>query len=78
MATSSFSKTFVLADSSGIDTLIELDKAPSKIKTRDRDDHAESQKAVRAFSNILTKKMFTTNLDELVNEYNEEDVKSLL
>ncbi|MCO6537225.1 hypothetical protein GYW75_07870 [Gilliamella sp. ESL0232] len=56
MATSSFSKTFVLADSSGIDTLIELDKAPNKIKTRDRDDKAESQKAVKLFSTVLTRK----------------------
>ncbi|NUF49225.1 hypothetical protein [Gilliamella sp. ESL0250] len=56
MATSSFSKTFVLADSSGIDTLIELDKAPNKIKTRDRDDKAESQKAVKALVGVLKKK----------------------
>lgn len=56
MATSSFSKTFVLADSSCVDTLIELDKAPCTIKTRERDDKAESQKAVRAFSKVLSKK----------------------
>lgn len=55
MATSSFSKTFVLADSSGINTLIELDKAPNKIKTRDRDNNTESRKAVDALAKVLKK-----------------------
>lgn len=78
MAKSSFSKTFFLTDSRGIDTLIELDKTPNKIKTRDRDDKTESQKAVGHFLQSCQKRMFTVNLDELLNEYDEEYIKSLL
>lgn len=56
MATSSFSKTFVLAEPRDINVFRELEKAQSTIKTRDRDDKAESQKAVKLFSKVLTRK----------------------
>ncbi|WP_334319878.1 hypothetical protein [Gilliamella apicola] len=55
MATSSFSKTFVLAEPRD-NVFRELEKAQSTIKTRDRDDKAESKKAVKLFSKVLTRK----------------------
>lgn len=56
MATSSFSKNFVLAEPRDLNVFLELEKAQSTIKTRDRDDKAESQKAVKALVGVLKKK----------------------
>ncbi|QYN47564.1 hypothetical protein [Gilliamella sp. ESL0405] len=56
MATSSFSKNFVLAEPRDLNVFFELEKAQSTIKTRERDEKTESKKAIKLFSKVLTKK----------------------
>lgn len=56
MATSSFSKNFVLAEPRDLNVFLELEKAQSTIKTRERDEKSESKKAIKLFSKVLTKK----------------------
>ncbi|MCX8616805.1 hypothetical protein J3U42_00160 [Gilliamella sp. B2923] len=56
MATSSFSKNFVLAEPRDLNVFLELEKAQSTIKTRERDEKTESKKAIKLFSKVLTKK----------------------
>lgn len=56
MATSSFSKNFVIAEPRDLNVFLELEKAQSTIKTRERDEKTESKKAIKLFSKVLTKK----------------------
>lgn len=56
MATSSFKKSFVLSNSDSIATLIELNKEPAKIKTRERNNKEETEQAIKLLSKVLVAK----------------------